>query len=94
VAGLNLYAAFLTREDRCTLDDVLRHVEHFCSLGGQENIALGCDFDGCESMPAEIGSAADMGKLYEALLKANYPERVVRGIFTDNLLRVVKEVLR
>ena len=58
LCGINLYSAFL-REDgtRGTLSDVLRHIEHFMEQGGESCLALGCDFDGCDSLPAEIATA-------------------------------------
>lgn len=90
VAGINLYADFLTESETCTLDDVISHIEHFLSLGGEKNVAIGSDFDGCDRLPDGIGRAGDLEKLYERLLGRNYPERLVQDIFYNNLMRVVK----
>jgi membrane dipeptidase len=89
-AGINLYATFLTDRERCTLDDVVRHIEHFLSLVGQKSIAIGSDFDGCDILPEEIKGAQDLNKLYERLLRENYSEQLVRDIFYNNMLRVVR----
>lgn len=85
LCGLNLYSAFL-REDglRGTLDDALRHIEHFLEQGGESCLALGCDFDGCDCLPAGISSARDMGALAEEMLRHNYLESTVRALFYDN----------
>jgi membrane dipeptidase len=48
VAGINMYAHFLGENP--DVNTVIRHIEHFLSLGGAENIALGCDFDGCDTL--------------------------------------------
>ncbi len=90
VAGINLYSDFLGREP--TLITVIEHIEHFLSLGGEKNIALGCDFDGCDSLPDGINGIEDLEKIYNALLRLNYKETLVNNIFYYNLMRVVEEV--
>ena len=90
VAGLNMYAGFLGESP--DLDTVTAHLEHFLSLGGEKNIALGGDWDGCSRLPAGIGGIEDMDELYEHLLRRNYSETLVQGLFYTNLMRVVSEV--
>lgn len=89
VAGLNFCDKFLA--GRPTLDDAAAHIEHFLSLGGEENVAIGGDWDGCDLCPGveEIG---DTGLLYERLLRLGYSETLVQAIFYNNLMRVVREV--
>lgn len=91
IAGINLYRNFVGK-DNPGIDKVIEHIEHFLSLGGAKNIGIGADFDGCEDLPNGISSISDMWKIYEALLKLNYPEALVRDIFYFNFLRVVREV--
>lgn len=94
LVGINLYSAFLRNDgEQGTLTDAVRHIEHFCALGGREILALGCDFDGCDSLPREIHSAADMEYLAEALLKLNYPQSTVDGLFFDNALHFINRML-
>ena len=90
VAGLNLCDKFLAEEDP-TLDDAVAHIEHFLSLGGEENVALGGDWDGCDLCPGVEGITG-MGLLYERLLRLGYSETLVQAIFYNNLMRVVREV--
>lgn len=90
VAGLNMYAAFLG--DRPNLDTVIAHLEHFLALGGEKNVALGGDWDGCSALPEGIRGIQDLEKLYERLLRLNYSEALVRDLFYSNLMRVVREV--
>lgn len=68
--------------------DLLRAGE---SVGGQESVAIGTDFDGCTPCSG-IRDVADMGLIYERLLRMNYSETQVHAIFFDNLMRVVREV--
>lgn len=90
VAGLNLCDKFLAEEDP-TLDGAVAHIEHFLALGGEENVAIGGDWDGCGLCPG-VEDVTGMGLLYERLLRRNYSETLVRNIFYFNLMRVVREV--
>lgn len=89
VAGLNLCDHFLAQVP--TLDDAVAHIEHFLALGGENNVAIGGDWDGCDLCPG-VEQITDLGLLYERLLRRNYSESLVRAIFYDNLMRVVREV--
>lgn len=93
VVGLNLYTPFLVHQSDCTLDDVLYHIEHFLGMYGEPHLALGCDWDGCEIMPAGIRGLADIGKLAERMLQAGYKESTVKGLFYDNLYAFIKKML-
>lgn len=94
LVGINLYSAFLRDDgEQGTLDDAVRHIEHFCALGGRDILALGGDFDGCDSLPREIRTAADIGCLAEALLRLNYPQSTVDGLFYDNAFHFITRML-
>ncbi len=90
VAGINLYAEFLGENP--DMGTVIGHIEHFLSLGGEKSVALGCDFDGCDRLPEGIVGIEDLKNVYNALLRKNYPEALIRDIFYYNLKRVVEEV--
>lgn len=90
-AGINLYPEFLGLG--CDINAVFAHIEHFISLGGEKSVFLGCDLDGIEQMPKGISGVQDLGRIYEALLRHNYPERLARDIFRNNILRVMEKVL-
>lgn len=90
-AGINLCADFigLTRD----LAAVVAHIEHFLSLGGEKAVFLGTDFDGIDDTPRGISGVEDMGTLYNALLRRNYPESLVRDIFFNNLFCILERSL-
>jgi len=89
--GINLCADFigLSRD----LAAVVAHIEHFLALGGEKAIFLGTDFDGIQETPKDLNGVEDMGKLYEALLRRNYPESLVQDIFYNNLLNILERAL-
>ena len=47
--GLNLYSVFLNEiPEKANKYDILRHAEHILSLGGENVLSIGTDFDGAE----------------------------------------------
>jgi Zn-dependent dipeptidase, microsomal dipeptidase homolog len=86
--GLNFYKGFLGLTENIAA--VVAHAEHFLSLGGQKSLGLGSDFDGCD-LPEDIQGVQDVGKIYEAMLRQNWPEDLVRDIFYNNFKRVFDE---
>lgn len=90
VAGLNMYSPFLGEDP--DIDTVVAHLEHFLALGGERSVSLGGDWDGISAMPRGLTGIGDMDRLYERLLQRNYHEALVRGVFFENLMRVVNEV--
>jgi membrane dipeptidase len=91
VVGLNLNTPFLglTRD----IEAVADHAEHFLSLGGERSVCLGCDLDGVDELPKGIRGVQDMEKIYEAMLRRNWGEELVRGIFYNNLMRFMERAL-
>lgn len=86
VAGINLYAEFLG--ENADIETVVRHIGHFLELGGERNIGIGADFDGCDRLPRGIRGIQDMGRLYEALLNRGVPKNVADDIFFNNFMRI------
>jgi membrane dipeptidase len=86
--GLNYFTGFLGMTE--DIDAVVAHAEHFLALGGRKSLGLGSDFDGCD-LPADISGVQDVAKIYEAMLRQNWPEDLVRDIFYNNFKRVFDE---
>jgi membrane dipeptidase len=68
------------------IDDLIKHIDHFCSLGGMQNIGLGSDFDGMSSYINQLENAAMTQNLINELLK-HFKEEEVRGFAAGNFLR-------
>lgn len=94
IVGINLYSAFLRQDgEPAELEDVIRHIEHFLACGGEGCLALGADFDGCDSTPRELHRLGDMERLADALLRRNYLESTVRALFYDNAAAFLTRML-
>lgn len=75
-----------------TLDDVMRHVDHWLSLGGEHHIAIGGDLDGA-SLPLGIDGVGDVSKLADAMATHGYSDDLIRRIFSQNALDFIKKSL-
>ncbi len=88
VVGVNFYPPFLKGENADT-DDIIRHIDAFLSLGGEDNIGIGSDFDGIDKMPKGIEGTASLYALCEKL-DAIYGGRIAKKIAGENFLRILK----
>ena len=68
IVGLNYCNGFITETGTPTFDDVSRHIDHWLELGGEDVVALGSDFDGCDTPPC-IADAAHMPSFQELLVQ-------------------------
>ncbi|MBR4172809.1 MAG: membrane dipeptidase [Clostridia bacterium] len=80
VACINLYPDFLGKS-------VKEHIDRFLALGGEDNIGLGCDFDGVDRLPEGISGIESIEGLIKNL---PYSTKIRRKIAEDNFLRVLK----
>ncbi len=92
VAGLNFCPMFLDAENGCTVEAMIRHIEHMIHVAGEDVVAIGTDFDGIRGN-LEIPHTGKLRMLYEALEKTMMPARIIEKIFYGNAQRVMKEVL-
>ena len=72
------------------LDMLRAHLDRILELGGAANVGLGGDWDGCDTIDA-LPSIDKLGCFYEYLLCHGYNETVVRDLFYNNLMRVVRQ---
>jgi membrane dipeptidase len=94
VAGVNFAITFL-REDgllvpETPITEIVRHIDYFVERMGIDHVAFGSDFDGAE-VPAELGGAAGLPKLVDALRGAGYDDEAVAKITYGNWLRVLRD---
>lgn len=83
--GINFCADFLGRGR--DVEAAVDHAEHFLALGGEKSVGLGSDFDGCETA-AGLADLRGLEALYNAMLRRNWAESLVRDIFYYNFERL------
>lgn len=73
------------QQDTATIADLIKHIDHFCSLGGVKQIGFGSDFDGISCYVQDLEHAGKYPNLINELLKY-YSEDEVKGFAHRNFL--------
>ena len=76
-----------------SIEDMIKHIKHIKNVGGIDVLALGSDFDGIENK-VEIDNASEMGKLAFGLEKEGFTYDEIEKIYSKNVIRLFKEVLK
>lgn len=83
LVGINFYKNFLNDDgDKASVNDILKHIDYMLTLGGENNIALGSDYDGCDVVKG-IEKLNDILALYD-LINKEFGEIIARKIFWEN----------
>ncbi|MCD8025647.1 MAG: dipeptidase, partial [Clostridiales bacterium] len=84
---INFHNAFLCENpDDASIYDILRHTEHFLSLGGENCVCFGGDLDG-GILPKDFKLTRIMSDIFEMFLKHGYNESIINKIFYENALK-------
>jgi len=86
LVGINLYIDFLGGAG--TAEDVARHLAHMVALGGENHVALGSDFDGCEVHPSLAG-IEKLEYLDGKLEKHGFSEAIRKKFFWANAAKTL-----
>jgi membrane dipeptidase len=93
LVGIVFAAPFLRADGADDADTplatIVAHVRYAADRIGVEHVALGSDFDGA-TIPAELGDAAGLPRLLEALAATGFTADEVRAIAWDNWRRVLE----
>jgi membrane dipeptidase len=90
VTGINLCPLFVGA--KANISGIVKHVEHFMSLGGEDNVGLGCDFDGIDDTPSDLRGVEHLYRLLVALAAIGYSGELIEKIAYGNFLRVIEAV--
>lgn len=84
LVGINFYRAFLNNEEeKACMEDIFEHTDYFLSLGGEDCVAMGSDFDGSD-IPSDMRGIESVEPLYEVFLRHHYSEALIDKIFYRN----------
>ncbi|MEQ6389745.1 membrane dipeptidase [Bacillaceae bacterium S4-13-58] len=88
--GVTFVPEFLTRDmsHQATKQDVLRNLEHICSLGGEEFVGFGSDFDGTSGYIKGLETPLGYDQFINELLQL-YSENLVKGFIQNNFLQAL-----
>ena len=76
----------------CTADDIMKHIDHYLSLGGEDILCIGADFDGA-SMPRGIDGIQSIPNLHK-MVEAKHGKVIADKIFYENAYGFFKKHLK
>lgn len=88
--GLTYVPYFMTDRGQAEARDLLPHIEHICSLGGENQLMLGSDFDGIEQYAKGLrhaGEAVHVRQEVERAYGATFAEKLLGGNAVRFLLK-------
>lgn len=92
IVGLTFVPYFVKQEKPVTIDDLLRHVDYVCALGGVNQLAFGSDFDGFDQMIPGLEHAGGFVNLGNELYR-RYKKEEVEGFLFGNWHRFLRQNL-
>lgn len=89
VIGVTFVPQFLRHDTQTTtVTDVLRHVDYICSLGGENHIGFGSDFDGIFETVDQLANVSHYTHFINELLKHFKEEQVRKFLFCNFYERI------
>lgn len=83
IIGINFFAPFVGENPQ--INDLIRHMDAILNMGGEDVLALGGDFDGCDGMfPRNMTGAESVPLLKSEMEKTGFGVGLVEKIFAGN----------
>lgn len=89
LVGMNLCPAHLSSQEHADISDVIKHIEHYLSLGGENALAMGCDLDGTD-LPIGFSGIEDVYKIADEMARLNYSDKTINKIMYENAFEFFK----
>ena len=83
LVGINFFDEFVLSDSGDYMTALLKHIEHFLSLGGERCVCIGSDYDGAQINEC-LDSLDKLPRLWEALQKIGYGDALIDRIFYQN----------
>ena len=95
VIGISLCPTHLcdAKNNGCTVDDIMHHIDYYMSRGCENVLSLGCDLDGTD-LPQGFEGIQDVYKIADEMAKHNYSDTLIENIFFNNANNFIKNNLK
>ncbi len=86
VVGVSLCPSHLKDQSTgpATAETVFAHVDYYLSLGGEDMVGFGADWDGTD-LPVGFDNVSDLTQVAEIMATHNYTEDLIHKIFWKNM---------
>lgn len=94
IIGMNFYRPFVGN-GQAGVKELISHIDKILSLGGEDVIALGSDFDGCSGLFLKgIHGVQSIGWLRHQLRRAGFEEKLLDKIYYENGEQFIKKYVK
>lgn len=85
VVGVSLCCSHLTDTSQhpATPDHVFEHIDYYMSLGGEDMVGFGCDWDGTD-LPVGINHVGHLPQVADIMASHGYSDQLIEKIFFKN----------
>ena len=83
LVGISLCTSHLSGASSVNVDDVIKHIDHYLSLGGENIISLGCDLDGTD-LPNGFDDVRDVIQIADKMSQLGYSDTLINKLFWQN----------
>ena len=85
IVGVSLCPSHLTDTSirPATAEDIFAHVDYYLSLGGEDIVGFGADWDGTD-LPDGFAHVGGLTSVAEVMAKHNYTDELIHKLFWDN----------
>lgn len=91
VVGLSFCRYHLApKEEKCTSDNILAHIEHYLNIGGENTLCFGADMDGAP-MPDDIYGIESIPYLYDKICDT-FGKNIADNIAWNNAYNFVNSI--
>ena len=81
---VNFYKDFLNNEsEKACIGSIFEHADYFMSLGGEDVVSFGSDFDGSD-IPNDLNGIAGIDDILDVFVKHNYSSQLISKLFYKN----------
>ena len=83
IVGISLCPPHISAEAAPDIDSIIRHIDRYMELGGENTVAIGGDLDGTD-LPTGFNDISDIYKISDRLSALGYSDIIINKIFFDN----------
>ena len=73
--------------------EVVDHIERAIRFAGEDHVGIGTDYDGIPVPPEGLEDVSKVGAVAREMLRRGLGERLVEKVFSENLLRIMQNVI-
>lgn len=83
IVGISLCNEHLNNPTVSSVEDIIRHIDHYLSLGGERTVCLGCDLDGT-ALPVGFTDISDLSRIEERMTELGYSDDIINNVTYKN----------